>query len=179
VITGLVLALALVGTAIAGPDALTRQITKSKVRTIARKQADNQITSRAPGLSVAHADTAQSAETAQTAATAQTAVSADPTAFAHVSSIGVVDGANSKGVNQANVTVGSIPGYYCFSGLAFTPKGGVATIDWDGPNVDSLATVAFGTGGGTCPAATQLFVDTRNPNATGTQPAGFFLILYR
>ena len=56
------LSFALAGTAIAGPDALTRAVSKSKVKKIAKKQANKQITKRAPTLSVAHAETASSAD---------------------------------------------------------------------------------------------------------------------
>lgn len=61
VLASVALALALVGTAIAGPDALTSKITKAKVKSIARKQADKRITARAPNLSVDHANTADNA----------------------------------------------------------------------------------------------------------------------
>jgi hypothetical protein len=53
------LSLALVGTAVAGPDAITSAVTKSKVKKIAKKQANKQITKRAPGLSVLEAETAR------------------------------------------------------------------------------------------------------------------------
>lgn len=45
-----------VGGAVAGPEALNK-ITKSKVKSIAKKQANKQIKAKAPGLSVANADT--------------------------------------------------------------------------------------------------------------------------
>jgi hypothetical protein len=53
------LSVALVGTAVAGPDAITSAVTKSKVKKIAKKQANKQITKRAPGLSVLEAETAR------------------------------------------------------------------------------------------------------------------------
>jgi hypothetical protein len=52
------LSLALVGTAVAGPDALKRAVTKSTVKKVAKKQANKQIDKRAPGLSVLRAQTA-------------------------------------------------------------------------------------------------------------------------
>ena len=52
------LSFALVGTAIAGPDVMMGKITQSKVKKIAKKQADKQIKKRAPGLSVLSAETA-------------------------------------------------------------------------------------------------------------------------
>jgi hypothetical protein len=61
------LSLALVGTAIAAPDALTSKITKSKVKQIAKKQATKAIDAREAGLNVNSAKTADSADTAATA----------------------------------------------------------------------------------------------------------------
>jgi hypothetical protein len=55
---------AVAGSAIAGTDALNAKLNKPKVKKIAKKQANKQITKRAPGLSVAAAQTAVTAETA-------------------------------------------------------------------------------------------------------------------
>jgi hypothetical protein len=52
------LSLALVGTAVAAPDALTRAVSKSKVKKISKKQANKQINKKAAGLSVLEAQTA-------------------------------------------------------------------------------------------------------------------------
>jgi hypothetical protein len=68
----LALVLAVVGTAVAGTSVVSK-VTKSSVKTIAKKQAGKQITTQAPGLSVAHATTAATASTADTASTAITA----------------------------------------------------------------------------------------------------------
>lgn len=76
IIAALALVLAMAGTAIAGPDAITSAITGSKVKKIAKKQAKKQIKKAAPGLSVAHADTADLATDAQTAANADNATNA-------------------------------------------------------------------------------------------------------
>ncbi len=158
-IIGLVLALG--GTAIAGPAALSRAVTKSKVKQIAKKQANTQITQRAPDLSVASAD------------------SANPTVFAHVLADGTVDTANSKGIIQANVTNGSPPGYYCFDGLSFTPRGGNVTIDWNSKGlIDATGLLGLG-GEAACPAGTDFFVDTRMTTSSGSTPTAFFLTLYR
>lgn len=51
-----VVAVALVGTAIAGPSAAISVLTGSQVKKTAKKQANKQITKRAPGLSVANAN---------------------------------------------------------------------------------------------------------------------------
>lgn len=56
------LILAIVGTAIAGPEAITRAVTKSSVKKVAKKQANKAIDQRAPGLDVSSAQTAASAE---------------------------------------------------------------------------------------------------------------------
>lgn len=55
VLAALGLTLAVGGTAIAGPEAITRAVSKSKVKSIAKKQADKRITKKAPELSVANA----------------------------------------------------------------------------------------------------------------------------
>ena len=160
-VVGLIaLVLALGGTAVAGPDAFSRAVSKSQVKKIAKKQANSQITKLAPGLAVASAE------------------NANPTAFAHVLADGTLDAANSKGFTQANVTTGSAPGYYCFDGLSFAPRGGSVTIDWNGGSLDTIG--LFGLGGETaCPAGTDFFVDTRMTNSSGSTPSAFFLTLYR
>lgn len=60
------LSMAVVGTAVAGTGGLTHKITKSKVKSIAKKQ----IKKAAPGLSVAKAETATNADNATNAANA-------------------------------------------------------------------------------------------------------------
>jgi hypothetical protein len=67
------LAAALAGTAVADPTGSVSGINKRKVKRIAKKQ----INKLAPGLSVAHADTAGSAKRADTANTAGGAANAD------------------------------------------------------------------------------------------------------
>jgi hypothetical protein len=61
IIAALALVVALAGTAIAAPDIATKKVTKSKVKKIAKRQANKQINKRAPGLSVANAETADRA----------------------------------------------------------------------------------------------------------------------
>src|SRR4051794_15401505 len=84
----LALAASLVGSAIAGTDALTKPLTKSKVKQIAAAQANKAIDARSASLSVASAKNADSATSAGTAASADTAKNADalggqpPSAFA-------------------------------------------------------------------------------------------------
>jgi len=97
--------------------------------------------------------------------------------FAQIDQNGIVNSANSSGITQANVTAGSVGGYYCFSGLPFTPRGGSATLDWN-TSGDMITTMGVG-GNAQCPAGTQAFVDTRMPDGSGSRPGGFFVTFYR
>ena len=105
------LSFAIVGSAIAGTDASKKALSKSQVKKIAKKQANKQINKKAPGLSVAHATTADSATSATTATNADS-----PNAYAHVTVTGTspaVDEARSKGFTDADfVDIGSA-GLYC------------------------------------------------------------------
>jgi len=187
IVAALALVAALAGTAIAGPGETTSALTKSKVKKIATRQinalvpgiADEQITRRAPDLSVAHANsantatnatTANSATQAENAINAANAASAQPAAFAHVSGTGVLDVANSKNVGSVS-RVGE--GVYCFSGIPFAPRGGQATVDPIG-GMDEHA--QFDRGLGDCPGA-QPGVDTFD--ATGAlSDAPFYVVFY-
>jgi hypothetical protein len=68
------LVVAVVGTAMAAPTAIESVLNKKEkkqTKAIAKNQANNQITQRAPGLSVANANQANTATSAQTAANAE------------------------------------------------------------------------------------------------------------
>lgn len=95
---------------------------------------------------------------------------------ANVSVAGVVL-AGSVGISQANVTHPSA-GFYCFSGIAPAPVGGVATVDYSeaGKNV----ALQFDTGQGpVCPTGTQAFVNPRESSGKlEAIDAGFFVVLY-
>jgi hypothetical protein len=81
--------------------------------------------------------------------------------------------ANSAGIGKVTH---SIAGVYCLSGLAAAPKGGVATVDFNGGG-DEWAQFGLGTFGG-CPGGTQAFVVTI-PNTTDTfTDAGFFVTIW-
>jgi hypothetical protein len=97
--------------------------------------------------------------------------------FAQVDQNGVVNGGNSSGITQANVTAGSVNGDYCFSGLPFDPRGGSATLDW-ATSGDMITTMGV-SGNQECPPGTQAFVNTRDPNGNGSRPSGFFVTFYR
>jgi hypothetical protein len=152
------LVLVLTATAVAGPDAITRALTKPTVKSIAKKQADKRITARAPGLAVASAE------------------SANPPAFARVRPDATVDEANSNNVTDANVSLGPVGSYYCFRDLPFDPRGVSATLDRS-TNPDLLVTAALGPGTD-CPSDTELYVNTRNPDGTGSSAGGFFITIY-
>ncbi len=147
----------------------TKSVTTNKIANNAvttAKIKDGAVTGAKVNLStLGKVPSATSADSAASAASAQ------PTSFAHVSSTGVLDTANSK--NAGTVTkVGA--GIYCFSGLPFTPRGGQATVDFNDSGFE-FAQFGLGAKGG-CPAGTQAFVFT----VTGTTAtaAGFFVLFY-
>lgn len=76
VLAALALVFAVVGTAVAGPDLYAKKLSKSKVKSIAKKQANKQIKAQAPTLSVANADTADNATNAANADNADNATNA-------------------------------------------------------------------------------------------------------
>ena len=94
------LSLALAGSAVAGTDAIDKAINKSKVKTIAKKQASKQIDEKAPGLSVANAVNAQNATTAVNGAAA----------YGEFTQTGTV---RAGALNMNNLTVGTQPFVYC------------------------------------------------------------------
>ena len=108
---------------------------------------------------------------------ARKAVAAGAPVFAQVDQNGVVSAANSSGITQANVTAGSVGGYYCFSELPFKPRGGSVTLDW-ATSGDMITTMGLG-GNGECPSGTEAFVNTRDPGGNGSRPSGFFVTFYR
>jgi hypothetical protein len=154
---------ALGGTAVAGGA-----LNKKKVKNI----SNNQITQRAPGLSVA---SAKSADNATTATRAQ-----GPVGWAAVSSTGVLLAGNN--VSQGNIT--QVGNFYCFSGLSFPVSDAQATPDYFNgtPQFQTqlqLGIAARGGIGGTgCPAPTQVFVHgVRTDNDTLTTVAFHILFL--
>jgi hypothetical protein len=77
IVAVLALVFAMVGSAVAGTDGLSSKITKSKVKKIAKKQANKVLDGRQGDLSVAKAKEADHATTAGTASSAEHANSAD------------------------------------------------------------------------------------------------------
>ena len=88
-------------------------------------------------------------------------------AYAHINSDGTVDAAGSSGVTAANF-VHDGAGKYCFSGLTFTPKNVVSTIDAasGGTSASAVAHAALGTAS-VCPAGSQVAVITASNNIPG------------
>jgi hypothetical protein len=88
-------------------------------------------------------------------------------AYAHINSDGTFDAAGSSGVTAANF-VHNGAGEYCFSGLTFTPKNVVSTVDAasGGTSASAVAHAALGTAS-VCPAGSQVAVITANNNVPG------------
>lgn len=68
IVTAAALLIAFAATAIAGPDALRKAVTKSQVKKIATKEADKRVKALAPSLTVARSGTAGAADSATDAA---------------------------------------------------------------------------------------------------------------
>ena len=81
-------------------------------------------------------------------------------AWAYVHSDGTVDPVQSKGLTNANVTHPAT-GYYCFTGLSFTPKNIVVAPNNIGPVFDTVAA-------GSIPASGQTFVTCAGTQARAT-----------
>jgi hypothetical protein len=167
VIASLALAVALTGTAIAGPAAIN-SISKPKVKKIAKVQAESVLGARESALNV---NSAKTAGTAQSATSAQTADSTF--AFAFVGAFG--DVSSGRGISSSNVTW-MPPGVYCID-LPFRPAGGHAT-----PTSNSSAFIAglsvAGSGFLVCPASAE--VEVVRSDEDGDRANGeFHLSLYR
>jgi hypothetical protein len=108
------------------------------------------------------ATTAATADSATTATTATTATMADPPLFAHINANGTVDAARSRGIASTNISHDPNSGSYCISGLGFTPKTIVGTVDSKAsPGVLEASTVP---GNFTsCPGGTQIELATFDP----------------
>ena len=150
VVAALALVAALAGTAIAGPDAHTRALSKKKVKKISKKE----IKKAAPGLSVDNAENLGGEP-----------ASAYETRYASVLRNGTIVSAESKGITQANVNRESA-GFYCVDGLDPAPKSVVATLS---ANADAGARIYASkkSGPGVC-AGKQLIIQTQNNALTNT-----------
>lgn len=120
-----------------------------------------------------------SAANAVTAATSE-----GPIAFAHVSANGVL--LDARGVTV--LRTGDASSYYCFSGLAFAPRGIVATPDYrnETPNFNTMLQAGLEARGGLegtgCPAGTQAYVHGSRASVNGltsSSPVGFYVLFFR
>jgi hypothetical protein len=105
------LCFAIVGSAIAGTDSAKKALSKSQVKKIAKKQANKAIKKAAPGLSVAHATSADTATSATSATNANS-----PNVYAHVVVSGSnpnVDESRSKGLADGDFKDVGSAGTYC------------------------------------------------------------------
>jgi hypothetical protein len=94
-----------------------------------------------------------------------------PVAYAHVFSSGNVDEANSRGVSDANVSHGSLTGYFCIN-LPVAVHSVVANTDLSYQDT-GFTVVDLGNEAGGCPAGTQVSVKTTTP--TGSEFDDFFV----
>jgi hypothetical protein len=161
----IILALAIVTTAVAGSSGLNAKLTKASVKKIAKRQ----INKAAPGLSVAAADSAY----------ARALINSDPLSVTL-----------NRNISQVQVDRPST-GYYCFD-VDFVPTNVQVTQETDGLNdlvfldavIDPLSRVpprASGARrGGTfnrCEPGTDVMVTART--TTGTIDVGFFIEISR
>jgi hypothetical protein len=126
VVAVIALTAAFLGTAIAGPNATTsvskkktKKIAKTQVNKLAPDIANEEITARAPGLSVANAQNAENA------------VVGAPRAYAGIAANGtLLPGYPARGIDNAQVTHPDT-GAYCFE-LPFAPVTAAANAEAEG-----------------------------------------------
>jgi hypothetical protein len=161
VVAVIALTAAFLGTAIAGPDATTsvskkktKKIAKTQVNKLAPDIANREITARAPGLSVANAQSATNAENAVVGA---------PRAYAGIAANGtVLPGYPAKGIANAQVT-NPDTGAYCFD-LPFAPVTAAANAEAEGDE-DGILTIQLVPSNFTdCPATAK--AEVRNHDAS-------------
>jgi hypothetical protein len=153
---------ALGGTALAGGV-----LNKKKAKTI----ANNVVTQRASGLSVASAKNADNANNAN--------VAQSPVAWAHIAANGNVI-ASSSNISQANEDNPFADGEYCFKGLGFAFRSLQATVDATAAGNNIIAEVGipdpFDCQSGTGFSGTQAGVETDNANTNSSfSSAGFYV----
>ena len=96
-------------------------------------------------------------------------------AYARVLANGTVDAAQSKGIVQANVSHPAT-GFYCFSGLSFTPHNAVVSPQFVFRTAGAF--VNNGSGYGSCPGTSQVSVALYTDGGAGgdTTDDGPFMI---
>jgi hypothetical protein len=134
-VAGAALIIALAGTAIAAPTALKSVLDKQEkkqVKKIAKNQANNQITQRAPGLSVANANTANTATNANranTATSAETAANAQALSGNTVVGEGDLDGPGFVINGTCTPVSEPVPGAQAGDHVVLTPPSGWPTYE--------------------------------------------------
>src|SRR5262249_42612435 len=112
IVAGLAIAIAITTTAVAGPQAIISAINKKEKKQV-KNISNQQITNRAPGLSVSSAKTAGNGYLG----------------YARISATGTVS--QAKNIAAANVTH-PVAGAYCFNGLPFDLQNVQASADANG-----------------------------------------------
>jgi hypothetical protein len=193
VLAVLALVFAMVGSAVAGTDALSSKITKAKVKKVAKKQANKVLDQRESSLRVAHAETAENAKTADSATTADSASTADtaqtannsnslggrPAAdyalkspYAAIAANGAIVAARSRGVTSVSHTAGSGTYTVVFNqDIASCSTTATASNEADAPETINVAMQGIPTNGGT-----GIFLQTAN-NAGTLVDSGFHLLI--
>ena len=111
--------------------------------------------------------------------TAASASSANPEAFARIRDLGATGDVletDSKGVTDANVTYADSGDTFCFSGLAFQPRGGQVTTDYSDTGNANVPYLGLGPIAG-CPSGTQAHVWIGTPDHPDLQ--SIFVLFYR
>jgi hypothetical protein len=117
VIAALAIVFAMVGTAVAGTDGISSKLTKSSVKKIAKKQANKQITARAPGLAVASAATADAVSSQVMFGPVTVAEGAADTTLASHGPLSIVASCDLDGTaTESNVLVASTENNTGFGG---------------------------------------------------------------
>lgn len=102
-----------------------------------------------------------------------------PIAFAHVSAGGTL--LDARGVS---LVAGANENFYCFTGLAFEPRGVQATTDyWNGtPRFNTMVQAGLassgGLGGTGCPAGTQAFAHGTQADNDALSKAAIYVIFF-
>lgn len=145
-------------------------ISKQRTKKIAKRQANRQITRRAPGLEVAGA---QTAGTADSATNADRAASARPFAYAKFKGDATVDpDVPSRNIGSAQISnVGA--GLYCVD-LPFVPTSAVATAGGG----DDTAMIGLGSqAAGACGAGVEVVVRNWDLGADALQNDSIYLVV--
>ena len=189
IVAAVALCFALVGTAVAGTDSVSRALTKSKVKKIAKKQADKALKANVSGSHVNLADQATNANNANNANNATNATNAtnaqnatnlggqpasayassNAVRWATVNSDGTIVASESKGITQANITTPGT-GQYCLNGLSPAPTGSSISARFGASLGSQYFAETTPTGGSFC-TGLQIGIATYNSaNASSNQP---------